>query len=90
MSVMDCPKCGHDKTRVVDSRPVDGRLGKRWRRCCSCDHKFITYEILVSPESLFRALDEAATTVSAMRQKIEELQEKVLAVRRELSYDYEG
>ncbi|MDD6347256.1 MAG: transcriptional regulator NrdR [Lachnospiraceae bacterium] len=42
---MKCPFCGHDNTRVVDSRPVDDNTAIRRRRMCDeCGKRFTSYE----------------------------------------------
>lgn len=42
---MKCPFCGHDNTRVIDSRPADENNSIRRRRACDgCDKRFTTYE----------------------------------------------
>lgn len=42
---MRCPACGHDDTKVVDSRTADdGSAIRRRRRCLACDHRFTTFE----------------------------------------------
>lgn len=42
---MKCPFCNQDKTRVVDSRPVDDNTAIRRRRMCdACGKRFTTYE----------------------------------------------
>jgi transcriptional repressor NrdR len=42
---MNCPFCGLDDTRVVDSRDTEGRDAIRRRReCTSCGRRFTTYE----------------------------------------------
>lgn len=42
---MKCPFCGHDNTRVVDSRPVDDNTAIRRRRLCdACGKRFTSYE----------------------------------------------
>lgn len=42
---MRCPECGHESSRVVDSRPVDeGAAIRRRRQCESCTIRFTTYE----------------------------------------------
>jgi len=51
---MNCPFCGHDDNRVVDSRDVrDGSEVRRRRECASCERRFTTYE----------RVDEVPTTV---------------------------
>lgn len=42
---MNCPKCGHNKTFVIDSR-MDEKENKRRRRheCKKCGHRFCTKE----------------------------------------------
>ena len=42
---MKCPFCGHDNTRVIDSRPADDGSSIRRRRVCDeCGKRFTTYE----------------------------------------------
>ena len=42
---MKCPFCGHDNTRVIDSRPADVNNSIRRRRVCDeCSRRFTTYE----------------------------------------------
>ncbi|HBA69768.1 MAG TPA: transcriptional regulator NrdR [Lachnospiraceae bacterium] len=42
---MKCPFCGHDNTRVIDSRPAEDNNSIRRRRVCDeCDKRFTTYE----------------------------------------------
>jgi transcriptional repressor NrdR len=74
-SVMRCPICGADDTRVIDSRPADQSTAIRRRRACpECGHRFTTYErgapvVLVrkrngriepfSPQKLHRGVESA-------------------------------
>ena len=45
---MHCPFCGHDDTRVIDSRLAnDGDQVRRRRECMSCNERFSTYEYAV-------------------------------------------
>lgn len=42
---MKCPFCGHESTRVIDSRPAEDHNCIRRRRVCDeCDKRFTTYE----------------------------------------------
>lgn len=42
---MKCPYCGHDDTKVLDSRTTDeGESIRRRRECISCSQRFTTYE----------------------------------------------
>ena len=42
---MKCPFCGHENTRVIDSRPADDNNSIRRRRLCDeCSKRFTTYE----------------------------------------------
>ena len=42
---MKCPFCGHDNTRVIDSRPADENNSIRRRRVCDeCGKRFTTDE----------------------------------------------
>jgi len=40
---MKCPFCGHDTTKVLDSRTTDGGIRRR-RKCEGCEDRFTTYE----------------------------------------------
>ena len=42
---MNCPFCGDDNTRVIDSRPADDNEAiRRRRQCDECGKRFTTYE----------------------------------------------
>ncbi len=42
---MRCPFCGHDDSKVIDSRPTDeGVAIRRRRECIQCAQRFTTYE----------------------------------------------
>ncbi|MFD1644680.1 transcriptional regulator NrdR [Haloarchaeobius litoreus] len=42
---MDCPDCGHEPTRVVDTATsADGTAVRRRRECTTCSFRFTTYE----------------------------------------------
>ena len=42
---MKCPFCGHENTRVIDSRPAEDNNSIRRRRICDeCDKRFTTYD----------------------------------------------
>lgn len=45
---MKCPFCGFDDTKVIDSRPVDGKKRRR-RECTRCGKRFTTYESVEMP-----------------------------------------
>lgn len=42
---MKCPECGFDDSKVIDSRPTDGKIRRR-RECLSCKCRFTTYEVV--------------------------------------------
>ncbi len=42
---MKCPECGFEDSKVIDSRPTDGKIRRR-RECLSCGCRFTTYEIV--------------------------------------------
>jgi len=48
---MDCPYCGFNDSRVVDSRDVDEGIRRR-RQCLRCESRFTTYE-RIQPVNLF-------------------------------------
>ncbi|MCL2036099.1 MAG: transcriptional regulator NrdR [Oscillospiraceae bacterium] len=42
---MLCPKCSHNDSKVVDSRPADSKIRRR-RECLRCSERFTTFEII--------------------------------------------
>ncbi|MDE5859051.1 MAG: transcriptional regulator NrdR [Oscillospiraceae bacterium] len=54
---MKCPFCGFEDTKVVDSRPVDGKKRRR-RECTSCGKRFTTYESVEMPVLLVLKRDD--------------------------------
>ncbi|MEN0045406.1 MAG: transcriptional regulator NrdR, partial [Pseudomonadota bacterium] len=49
---MHCPFCGHEETKVTDSRlAADGGQVRRRRQCLNCRERFTTFEVaaLVMP-----------------------------------------
>ncbi|MFO8010362.1 MAG: transcriptional regulator NrdR [Dehalococcoidia bacterium] len=40
---MKCPYCGHDDSRVIDSRSAEQGIRRR-RECSACGERFTTYE----------------------------------------------
>lgn len=45
---MRCPFCGFEDTKVIDSRPAEGRKRRR-RECTNCGKRFTTYEDVERP-----------------------------------------
>lgn len=41
---MLCPFCGHDETKVIDSRASEESSIRRRRECLDCGRRFTTYE----------------------------------------------
>ncbi len=42
---MDCPSCGFNESKVIDSRPAEnGKAIRRRRECLRCHARFTTYE----------------------------------------------
>ncbi len=45
---MNCPKCGHEDTKVLDTRTGrNNRFIRRRRQCLDCEHRFTTLEEIV-------------------------------------------
>ncbi|MBQ8967487.1 transcriptional regulator NrdR [Ruminococcus sp.] len=45
---MRCPFCSFEDTRVIDSRPSEGKKRRR-RECPKCGRRFTTYEVVEKP-----------------------------------------
>ena len=44
---MKCPYCGHEESKVIDSRPADeGERIRRRRECLECGKRFTTHEVI--------------------------------------------
>jgi len=48
---MDCPYCGYNDSKVIDSRDINDGIRRR-RQCLKCDSRFTTHEQL-RPAGLF-------------------------------------
>lgn len=67
---MKCPFCGHENTRVIDSRPAEDNNSIRRRRVCDeCDKRFTTYEKVETIPLIIVKKDENRETFD--RSKIE-------------------
>ncbi|MCP4376304.1 MAG: transcriptional repressor NrdR [bacterium] len=67
---MQCPYCGQDNDKVVDSRSSEGgRAVRRRRECLGCQHRFTTYE---RPEDVIKlnVIKKDGTRVPYDRQKV--------------------
>ena len=72
---MHCPFCGHDETKVIDSRLAgEGRQVRRRRECTACSERFTTFETpeLVAPRLVKRddrrePFDEAKLRAGMLR-----------------------
>ncbi len=67
---MKCPKCAHEDTKVLDSRPAnEGMAIRRRRECNKCDFRFSTYEEMEILD--LSVLKRDGRTQPYMREKIE-------------------
>ena len=72
---MKCPFCGHENTRVIDSRPADENNSIRRRRVCDeCEKRFTTYEkvetiplIIIKKDNNREAYDRAKIEAGVLR-----------------------
>ncbi len=72
---MKCPFCGHENTRVIDSRPSDENNSIRRRRVCDdCRKRFTTYEkietiplIVIKKDSKRESYDRAKLESGVLR-----------------------
>ena len=42
---MNCPYCGFEDSKVIDSRPSEEKIRRR-RECLECSKRFTTYEVI--------------------------------------------
>lgn len=72
---MKCPYCGHENTRVIDSRPAEENNSIRRRRACDeCGKRFTTYEkvetiplIIIKKDLNREAFDRAKIEAGVLR-----------------------
>jgi len=72
---MKCPFCGHENTRVIDSRPAEENNSIRRRRVCDeCNKRFTTYEkietiplIIIKKDDNREAYDRAKIEAGVLR-----------------------
>jgi transcriptional repressor NrdR len=67
---MQCPYCGQDSDKVVDSRGSDGgRVVRRRRQCLGCSRRFTTYERAEESPRL-TVIKKDSSRVAYQREKI--------------------
>ena len=72
---MHCPFCGHEETKVIDSRLAgEGRQIRRRRQCLACNERFTTFESaelvmprLIKSDNSRQPFDEAKLRNSMVR-----------------------
>lgn len=60
---MNCPFCGYEDVRVVDSRPHNDKIRRR-RECARCNKRFTTYEVIEMPILMVKKKDKSFETFS--------------------------
>lgn len=65
---MLCPFCGHDETKVIDSRTSDVLSIRRRRECLSCGRRFTTYETI--EQSPIKVIKKDGSRVPFDRERI--------------------
>jgi len=76
---MHCPFCGHEETKVIDSRLAgEGRQVRRRRECADCEERFTTFESaeLVLPHLIKRDSSRQPFDMSKLRSGIVRALEK--------------
>lgn len=53
---MNCPKCGSNQTKVINSRPRDDTVWRR-RECLKCGHVYTTFEITGVQKAKFEIME---------------------------------
>lgn len=103
---MECPRCHHDNSKVVDSRPTKEAIRRR-RECLKCHYRFNTYErveqvpLLVvkrdgtreefNKDKLLRGIIRAAEKRPITREQMNELANKVeWAIREQTDQEIES
>lgn len=67
---MQCPFCGKDQDKVIDSRSAEqGKVIRRRRECTACDRRFTTYERVEETVKLY-VVKRDGTRVPYERQRL--------------------
>ena len=79
---MKCPFCGHENTRVIDSRPAEENNSIRRRRVCDeCDKRFTTYEKVETIPLIIIKKDNNRETYDRSKTEIFNREEKEIPSR---------
>ncbi|QQS59027.1 transcriptional repressor NrdR [Candidatus Peregrinibacteria bacterium] len=63
---MQCPRCHHSETKVIDSRPErEGRSIRRRRECEKCEFRFSTLERVITGNLIIKKRDGETEAFSA-------------------------
>ena len=82
---MKCPFCGHENTRVIDSRPAEENNSIRRRRVCDeCDKRFIkkdnnreTYDRAKIEAGILRACHKRPVSANQITKLVEEVETQI-------------
>ena len=65
---MKCPFCGHENTRVIDSRPAEDNSSIRRRRVCDeCDKRFTIPLIVIKKDNNRETYDRSKIEAGVLR-----------------------
>ena len=78
---MRCPFCNYEDTRVIDSRPSEGKKRRR-RECPKCGKRFTTYEVVEKPQlmvykrdgSFQNAIKKRPVSVDDMKNLVDDIE----------------
>ena len=74
---MKCPFCGHDNTRVIDSRPAEDNNSIRRRRVCDeCDNRE-TYDRSKIEAGVLRACHKRPVSAGQLERLVEEVETEI-------------
>ena len=75
---MKCPFCGHENTRVIDSRPAEENNSIRRRRVCDeCNKRFTPYDRSKIEAGVLRACHKRPISVNQINQLIDEVETEI-------------
>ena len=74
---MKCPFCGHENTRVIDSRPAEDNNSIRRRRVCDeCDNRE-TYDRAKIEAGVLRACHKRPISANQINQLVDEVETEI-------------
>ena len=72
---MNCPKCGHGWSSVVDSRG-EGSVKRVRKECCGCGNRFTIWELSDQEYAKFKKQEKTIAQILSLMEVLKKLENK--------------